>query len=72
MKIIGYNIRRIIILNDSGFIFVIEVFYRALHSYNYRSCYFLLFRLKISKEIIPIAIIIMIILKIAAFPKLRA
>jgi len=29
MKIIAYNIRRIIVLNDFGFIFIVEVFYRA-------------------------------------------
>ncbi len=29
MKIIAYNIRRIIVLNDSRFIFIVEVFYRA-------------------------------------------
>ncbi len=39
---------------------------------NYRSGYFLLLRLKIGKEIVPIAIIIMIILKIATVPKLGA
>jgi len=29
MKIIAYNIRRIVVLNDSGIIFIVEVFYRA-------------------------------------------
>ncbi len=29
MKIIEYNIRMIIVLNDSGFIFIVEVFYIA-------------------------------------------
>ncbi len=29
MKIIAYNIRRIVILNDAGIIFIIEDFYRA-------------------------------------------
>ncbi len=29
MKIIAYNIKRIVVLNDSGFIFIIKVFYRG-------------------------------------------
>ncbi len=30
LKIIAYNIRRILVLNNFKFIFIIEVFYRAL------------------------------------------
>jgi len=29
LKIIAYNIRRIMILNDSIFIFIVEVYYRT-------------------------------------------
>ncbi len=35
LKIIAYYIRRILVLNDSGFIFIIEVFYRAQKAKNF-------------------------------------